>query len=190
MRLTEPALHLCLTKATGLNSPFAMQNDAMILTAILSRGHRGLAWIYSSKPMSMLVVLAVALTIGILVLTPDSGAADDASSLAPRFEFNCQTRENDFYDWVETNIWNSGASQPAGSKPRKALRRTLGGAIEALTRNPSWVIQLSSISCPQGAGMSQRRRESLFFMIDDARTEGAGKVEPAPGASALFADFH
>lgn len=149
-----------------------MQQEPMILTALFSMGQRMAARIASSKSISMIVLGAIGILAGVLVLTPDSGAADDAVSVKPRFEFTCQTREVEFYDWVEASLWN----KPQGET--KPLRRTLGGAIEALVENPAWVIQLSSISCEKG-GMSQRRREALFFMIGDAHEEGAGKIEPA-----------
>lgn len=149
-----------------------MQQDPMILTAIFSMSQRALVRIASSKSISAFVLAAVGILTGVLILTPDSGAADDAVAVKPRFEFTCQTRETDFYDWVEASVWN----KPQGDSRR--LRRTLGGAIEALVENPSWVVQLSSVSCEKG-GMSQRRREALFFMIGDAHEEGAGKIEPA-----------
>lgn len=98
------------------------------------------------------------------ILGSNSGATDRNGPVAPTFQFTCATTEMEFYDWIETTLWN---------KKRK-FRRNLDGAIDALVSNPQWTIVLTKEECP--SGLITPRREALYFMIDDAHAEGAGEI--------------
>lgn len=103
----------------------------------------------------------------IAVLGPLSNAADGnlTTDEPSRFVFTCETRESEFYKWIETVLWK---------KPRR-FHHNLDAAIDALVSNPEWTIRIADQTCAKDA-MVRSRRESLYFMIDDAHAEGAGNI--------------
>lgn len=121
---------------------------------------------------SALRILLTTSTIGLLlagiaVMGPSSDAADSSLSQAEltHFVFTCETRERDFYDWIEAVLWK---------KPRH-FGRNLDAAIDALVSEPDWTIRIADQSCKTDT-IPKSRREALYFMVDDAHTEGAGKI--------------
>ncbi len=104
---------------------------------------------------------------GIAVLGPSSDAADSRLSQAEltHFVFTCETRERDFYDWIEAVLWK---------KPRH-FGRNLDAAIDALVSQPEWTIRIADQTCTNDV-IVRSRREALYFIIDDAHAEGAGKI--------------
>ena len=96
---------------------------------------------------------------------------------APRatFEFTCETTEDDFYDWIEAELWPKSAQGNATAP----FGRNLDAAFDILTdetsRRANWEITLSSADCQVDAG-TELRRESLFETIEDAHADGHGLV--------------
>jgi hypothetical protein len=115
-----------------------------------------------------LPAVAFAMLLGIVaVVGPSSVAADRNLALTEksRFVFTCETRERDFYNWIQTVIW----------KKSRPFSRNLDGAIDALVSNPNWTIRIADQTCAHDV-MVRDRRDSLYFMIDDAHSEGAGTI--------------
>ncbi len=121
---------------------------------------RALRFLIITSALAMLLTMVAA-------LGPSSNAADNNLSHAElaRFVFTCDTRESDFYRWIESVLW----------KKTRRFHRNLDGAIDALVSNPDWTIRIADQTCAKDA-MVRSRRESLYFMIDDAHTEGAGTL--------------
>lgn len=122
------------------------------------------------KRIAVSLIISVLGLPGIVVLSSNSGAANRGEAL-PRFEFTCETTETEFYDWIETAVWQG----PTPSRTR--FHRTLDGAISALVTNPRWQIRTTEKPCMTSSAMSRSRREALYFMIDDAHAEGAGNLD-------------
>ena len=123
------------------------------------------------RPAVLSTILGAFILSAFIVLGQNSSASDRSTKFTPIFDFTCETTEREFFDWIEAEL----ISVRQDPKPRR-LRRSLEGAISALVSNPDWKIRLTSKSCSSDS-ISKRRRESLFFMIDDAHTEGAGTIE-------------
>ena len=137
----------------------------MIITQILNR----IAILL--RPAVVSTVLGVTILSAFIVLGQNSSASDRNTKQTLVFDFTCETTETEFFNWIESEL----VSVREDLKPRK-LRRSLAGAIDALVSNPDWKIRLTTKPC-SSESISKRRRESLFFMIDDAHTEGAGTIE-------------
>lgn len=96
---------------------------------------------------------------------------------APRatFEFTCETTEDDFYDWIEAELWPK--STPGSTAA--PFGRNLDAAFDILTdentRRANWEITLTSADCQMNVG-TELRRESLFETIEDAHADGHGLV--------------
>ncbi len=123
------------------------------------------------RPTVLSGLLGTLILSAFIVLGQNSSASDRNMPITPVFDFKCETSEAEFFDWIETEL----ISVRQNSKQKK-LRRSLAGAIDALVSNPDWKIRLTTQSCSSDA-ISKSRREALFFMIDDAHTEGAGQIE-------------
>lgn len=119
----------------------------------------------TNKDRDFATALTVAALLTILAVVGASSVAADRDSEDTRFVMTCETHESDFYNWIETVVW----------KKQRGFQRNLDGAIDALVSNPSWTIRIADQTCTKDV-MVKSRRESLYFMIDDAHSEGAGTI--------------
>lgn len=110
-------------------------------------------------------VFAMLMLSTFIVVVGASSVAADQNSEKNQFSLTCETRERDFYDWVQTMIWTKS----------RTFHRNLDTAIDALVSNPGWTIRISETKCANDAMVSDRR-ERLYFMIEDAHSEGAGHI--------------
>ena len=119
----------------------------------------------TNKNRYLATVFTVATLLMIVGIVGASSGAADRDSENTRFVITCETHERDFYDWIETVLW----------KKQRRFQRNLDGAIDALVSNPNWTIHIADQICAKDV-MVKSRRESLYFMIDDAHSEGAGAI--------------
>lgn len=119
----------------------------------------------TNKNRYLVTALTVAALLTILGAVGASSVAADRDSENTHFVMTCETRESDFYDWIENVLW----------KKQRRFQRNLDAAIDALVSNPTWTIRIADQTCAKDV-MVKSRRESLYFMIDDAHSEGAGAI--------------
>lgn len=104
-------------------------------------------------------------------VTPQSAHA------APRaaFEFTCETTEDDFYDWIEAELWPKNTPGSTTAPFGRNLDATFDILTDESTRRADWEITLTSADCQTDVG-TELRRESLFETIEDAHADGHGLV--------------
>lgn len=91
------------------------------------------------------------------------------------FEFTCETTEDDFYDWIEAELWPKSSPGSATMPFGRNLDAAFDILTDEITRRTSWEITLTSADCQSDAA-TELRRESLFETIEDAHADGHGLV--------------
>lgn len=121
------------------------------------------------QPPATLLGLIVVLVL-IFLAVPQTHAVPRAS-----FEFTCETTEDDFYDWIEAELWPKKSGAPGTS----VFGRNLDAAYDILTdpasRRANWEITLTTVDCQRDLA-TELRRESLFETIEDAHADGHGLI--------------
>ncbi|MBN8541824.1 MAG: hypothetical protein J0L82_15645 [Deltaproteobacteria bacterium] len=120
--------------------------------------------------LSRAFLTVIALLFFSLIVNQPAQAAGRAS-----FEFTCETSEDDFYDWIQAELW----PKPSAVVGTTNFGRNLDAAFDILTdpstRRADWEITLTSVDC-QSDVATELRRESLFETIEDAHADGHGRV--------------
>jgi hypothetical protein len=91
------------------------------------------------------------------------------------FEFTCETSEDDFYDWIEAELWPKSSAAFGSSIFGRNLDAVFDILTDENTRRSNWEITLTTIDC-QTDPATDLRRESLFETIEDAHADGHGLV--------------
>lgn len=117
--------------------------------------------------------------LALLLLAPlcFSLAVAQPAHAAPRatFEFTCETTEDDFYDWIEAELWPKSSPGNATVPFGRNLDAAFDILTDEITRRTNWEITLTSADCQADAG-TELRRESLFETIEEAHADGHGLV--------------
>lgn len=122
------------------------------------------------QPHFLLGLLALLVPAVLILPMAQTEAAPRAS-----FEFTCETTEDDFYDWIEAELWPKQSIATGATN----FGRNLDAAFDILTdrsaRRANWEITLTNTDC-QSDLATELRRESLFETIEDAHADGHGLV--------------
>lgn len=117
------------------------------------------------------VVSLLILSFAFTTLATIAGPQKAESATRATFEFTCETSEDEFYDWIEAELWPKGTSGTFG--------RNLDATYDILTdvdsRRANWEITLTATSCLMDPA-AELRRESLYETIEDAHAAGHGRV--------------
>ena len=142
----------------------------MSLENLLAYGERMTTYLKQSRALFGFILLLV---FAFLVI-PQTHAAPRAS-----FEFTCETTEDDFYNWIEAELW----PKPSAAAGTTNFGRNLDAVFDILTdpaaRRADWEITLTTGDCQSDLG-TELRRESLFNTIEDAHADGHGRVQRSP----------
>ncbi len=126
----------------------------------------------SNQPKAILLLCA-------LLFLPLLAAHPVQAATRASFEFTCETTEDEFYDWIEAELW----PKPGTTSSAPHFGRNLDAAFDILTdratRRAEWEITLTTTDC-QSDLATELRRESLFETIEDAHGDGHGRVLRSP----------
>ncbi len=115
------------------------------------------------------MILLLILPLFLFTSSPQAQSAERAS-----FEFTCEATEDEFYDWIEAELWPVNSTATFG--------RNLDATFDILTdvrmRRMNWTITLTTRDCDSDLSSpgTELRRESLYSTIEDAHAEGHGLV--------------
>lgn len=124
---------------------------------------------------SLIFFLFQAFAVSTLFLSTFAFSVPEHSMLRSSFEFTCETTEDDFYDWIEAELWPMSAVEAAAIAFGRNLDATFDILTDEISRRANWEITLSSVDCQMDPS-TDLRRESLFETIEDAHAAGHGLV--------------